>query len=84
MLWGGPRLVTFVAMNICGPEVHSIYRWHNKQSGIGGGIQARNFKKLSDIYTYNETSNILFFCGMIGNNHQCPDHFGDGEEGYNA
>lgn len=51
MLWGGPRLATFVAMNICGPEIHSIYRWRNQHRlELEGGIQASNFKKLRDIY----------------------------------
>lgn len=117
MLWGGPRLATFVAMNICGPEVHSIHRWRNQHKvELEGGIQASNFKKLSDIYseamkklglssipvlaaedetaiiahvTYNEAEDeLLGFCGVNGDNHQCLDHFtvkvGDGEEGYNA
>ena len=52
MLWGGPRLATFVAMNICGPEVHSIYRWRNQHRvTLEGGIQAGNFKKLGEIYS---------------------------------
>lgn len=48
MLWGGPRLATFVAMmNICGSEVHSIYRWHNQHRlELEGGIQASNFQSL--------------------------------------
>ena len=27
LMWGGPRLANFVAMNIGGPEIHSVYRW---------------------------------------------------------
>lgn len=30
LLWGGPRVATFVAINLCGPEIHSIYRWRNQ------------------------------------------------------
>ena len=51
MLWGFPRLATFVAMNICGPEVNYIYTWRNQHRlELEGGIQANNFKKLRDIY----------------------------------
>lgn len=117
MLWGGPRLATFVAMNICGPEVHSIYRWRNlHRLELEGGIQASKFQKLRDIYieamkrvdlrtipvfaaedetaimaqvTYNEAKDeLLGFCGVDGDGHQCLDHFtvnvGEGEEGYNT
>ena len=116
MLWGGPRLATFVAMNICGPEVHSSYRWRDQHRlELEGGIQASNFKKLRDIYieamktvdlctipvlaaedetaimaqvTYNEAKDeLLGFCGVDGDGHQCLDHFtinvGEGEKGYN-
>lgn len=38
-------------MNICGPEVHSIYKWHNQHKiELEGGIQAGNVRKFSDIY----------------------------------
>lgn len=26
LLWGGPRIANFVALNLGGPEIHSIYR----------------------------------------------------------
>ncbi|KAJ7371921.1 hypothetical protein OS493_022019 [Desmophyllum pertusum] len=111
---------SFVKTRICEEseelikEVHSIYRWRNQHKvELEGGIQASNFKKLSDIYseamkklglssipvlaaedetaiiahvTYNEAEDeLLGFCGVNGDNHQCLDHFtvnvGDGEEG---
>lgn len=51
MLWGGPRLATFVALNFCGPEVHSIYRWHNQHRvHLEGGIKKTNFEALRDVY----------------------------------
>lgn len=28
--WGGPRLDNLVAININGPEIHSVYRWRNQ------------------------------------------------------
>ena len=30
LMWGGPRITTFVATNLGGPEIHSIYRWRNQ------------------------------------------------------
>ena len=27
---GGPRIATFVAINLGGPEIHSMYRWRNQ------------------------------------------------------
>ena len=31
MYWSGPRLATFIAINMCGPEKHTLYRWRNKK-----------------------------------------------------
>ena len=30
LMLGGPRIATFVAINLGGPEIHSIYRWRNQ------------------------------------------------------
>lgn len=30
LFWGGPRIANFVTINLGGPEIHSIYRWHNQ------------------------------------------------------
>ena len=30
------RIATFVAINLCGPEIHSIYRWRNQHSSTFG------------------------------------------------
>ena len=51
LMLGGPRIATFVAINLGGPEIHSIYRWRNQHSvDISGGIQQNNFKKLGPVY----------------------------------
>ena len=51
LMWGGPRIATFVATNLGGPEIHSIYRWRNQHRvDISGGIQEANFKKLGPLY----------------------------------
>ena len=48
---GGPRIATFVAINLGGPEIHSIYWWRNQHRvDISGGIQESNFKKLGPLY----------------------------------
>ena len=49
LLWGGPRLANFVALNLCG--VHSIYRWRSQHRVVlNGGILLKNFKKLVCVY----------------------------------
>ena len=51
LMLGGPRIATFVATNLGGPEIHSIYRWRNQHRiDISGGIQETNFKKLGPLY----------------------------------
>ena len=30
LMLGGPTIATFVAINLGGPEIHSIYRWRNQ------------------------------------------------------
>ena len=51
LLWGGPRVATFVAINLCGPEIHSIYRWRNQHLvHLDGGFEENNFKVLGKLY----------------------------------
>ena len=51
LMLGGPRIATFVAINLGGPEIHSIYRWRNQHRvDISGGIQESNLKKLGPLY----------------------------------
>ena len=51
LLWGGPRITTFVAINLCGPEIHSLYRWRNQHlEHLDGGFEQRNFKVLGKLY----------------------------------
>ena len=51
MLWGGPRLANFIAANLYGPEVHSIYRWRKKSSyHLDDGLSAHNFRIFQTIY----------------------------------
>lgn len=51
MLWGGPRLASFVALNIGGPEVHAVYRWRKQHHiHLVGRIDERNFVKLAVLY----------------------------------
>ena len=51
LLWGGPRVATFVAINLCGPEIHSIYRWRNQHLvNLDGGFDENNFKVLGKLY----------------------------------
>lgn len=50
LMWGGPRIATFVASNLCGPEIHSIYRWRNQHRvSLADGIVQSNFKILGTI-----------------------------------
>ena len=51
LLWAGPRIANFVALNLGGPEIHSIYQWRNQHRIVfAGGIEEVNFKKLASIY----------------------------------
>lgn len=51
LLWGGPRIANVVALNLGGPEIHSIYRWRNQHRIVfADGIEEVNFKKLASIY----------------------------------
>ena len=51
LLWGGPRVATFVAINLCGPEIHSIYRWRNQHLvHLDGGFEENNFKVPGKLY----------------------------------
>ena len=51
LTWGGPRLASFVALNLNGPEVHSIYRWRKeKDVQLSVGLSLHNFQTVSKIY----------------------------------
>ena len=60
MYWGGPRIASFVALNLHGPEVHSLYRWRKNESlHLSEGIAEANFVKIVDIY-----KNIMSSLGL--------------------
>ena len=51
LLWDRPRIATFVAINLCGPEIHSIYQWGNQHlEHLDGGFLENNFKVLDKLY----------------------------------
>ena len=51
MYWAGPRLATFIAENLCGPEVHSVYRWRKQHLlNLIDGHAEENFVKIASIY----------------------------------
>ena len=51
LIWGGPRLATFVASNLFGPEIHSLYRWRKRDSiTLEGGINHADMSKIAVIY----------------------------------
>ena len=91
MLWGGPRLATFVGLSLFGPEIHSVYRWRRKpRIDLKLGIKEENFQKIADIYKdIIKLKNMLYgFCGIDGDDHKCLDDFvvnvGQGQEGYDT
>ena len=50
-MWGGPRLANFVAMNIGGPEIHSIFRWRKQNTlDVKGGLRHENFANIKQIF----------------------------------
>ena len=52
LLWGGPRIATFVAINLWGPEIHSMYRWRKQHLvHLDGGLEESNFKVLGKLYS---------------------------------
>ena len=52
LLWGGPRLANFVAMNLFGPEIHTIFRWRKaKAVELAPGLSDANFIIAKEIYT---------------------------------
>ena len=52
LLWGGPRLAQFVAMNLAGPEIHSVYRWRKAQSKpLSAGLSVDNFNAIAPLYS---------------------------------
>ena len=51
MYWGGPRLGTFIAMNLFGPEVRSMWRWRKENlTVLLDGMAEQNFKQIGNIY----------------------------------
>lgn len=49
LIWGGPRLATFVASNLFG---HSNYRWRNHDCiALEGGINHSDMSKITVIYS---------------------------------
>ena len=51
LTWGGPRLATFVAKNLCGPEIHTIYRWRTENLvTIELGISNKTFERVAALY----------------------------------
>ena len=52
LIWGGPRLATFVASNVFGPEIHSLYRWRNcDRVTLEGSINRVDMSKIAVIYS---------------------------------
>ena len=50
--WGGPRLANFVAININGPRIHSVYRWRNQlKVTLTCGLDEGNFKALRSVFS---------------------------------
>ena len=48
---GGPRLATFVASNLFGSEIHSLYGWHNRDhTTLEGGINRADMSKTAIFY----------------------------------
>ena len=51
-VWGGPRLVAFVAENLNGPNVRSVKRWSAKQNmTYNVGLSDENFEGIASILT---------------------------------
>ena len=51
MYWGGPRLANFISLNLCGPDVHSVYRWRkNNKVNLDPGLSENNFALFGQIY----------------------------------
>lgn len=50
-VWGGPRLVEFVATNLSGPGKSTVHRWQTKDKlSIKPGITESNFVQLAECY----------------------------------
>ena len=51
LLWGGPRIANFVAMNMFGPEIHTIFRWRKEHTKpLILGLSEQNFIVMQEIY----------------------------------
>ena len=52
LLWGGPRITTFVAIKLSRPKIHSMYRWRKQHlENLDGGLEESNFKVLGKVYS---------------------------------
>ena len=52
LILGGPRLARFVAQNLHGPDIHTIYGWrqqHTKRIPTDAGPET--FQQLTEVYT---------------------------------
>ena len=57
---GGPKLAKFVAANLEGPDLSTIYRWRTKNRlNLELGINANNFKKLAELYKEIKSANNI-------------------------
>ena len=52
LIWGGPRLATFVVSNLFGPKIHSLYRWRSRDCiTLEGGINHADMSQIAVIYS---------------------------------
>ena len=59
MYWDGPRIATFVTLNLLGPEVLTLYRWRKKKDiELEEGIVEENFVKIAKIYEVLNTLSL--------------------------
>ena len=57
LLWGGPRLANFVALNLHGPEIHCVFWWRNAgATRMECGLVEGNFQALQSLYCNASTT----------------------------
>lgn len=62
LIWGGPRLASFVSMNLHGPDLSSIYTWRKlKTISITSDSTEKLFHRYADMY-----KQIKFALGIKG------------------
>ena len=50
LVWGGPRLGNFKAVNLGGPEIHSLFWWRNENTPqVDAGPTEQKFLCVKDI-----------------------------------